>query len=44
MQKWKDVILPEKIKEVKSERPNRKIEIWYQDEMRYGKKTRMTYE
>ena len=44
MQQWKSETLPSKIKEVAQDHPNKKIELWYQDEMRYGKKTRMTYE
>lgn len=44
MQQWKEKTLPEKIKKTCSEFPSKSIEIWYQDEMRYGQKTRMTYE
>ena len=44
MQQWKDDVLPNKIKEVSQRYPGKKIELWYQDEMRFGKKTRMTYE
>ena len=44
MLQWKNEILPCKLAEVAQRHPEKTIEIWYQDEMRYGQKTRMAYE
>jgi len=41
MDQWKQKTLPEKYASVKREHPNQSIEIWFQDEMRYGEKTRI---
>lgn len=41
MAEWIQKILPDKISEVKQAHPEKNIEIWFQDEMRFGNKTRM---
>jgi transposase len=41
MAQWLGETLPSKVTEVKQAHPNEKIEFWFQDEMRYGNKTRI---
>ena len=44
MNQWVAEILPTKINEVQESHPQKKIELWFQDEMRFGEKTRIAYE
>jgi transposase len=39
---WKRTTLPETIQKTQASRPNTKIEIWFQDEMRFGEKTTLS--
>lgn len=39
MEKWKEEILPSAYKDTQAKNPGKKIEIWFQDEMRFGEKT-----
>ena len=41
MQQWKDEVLRKFYADVKKENPEKIIEVWFQDEMRFGNKTRM---
>ena len=36
---WKRETLPNKYKEVRQKYPDKKVELWFQDEMRFGEKT-----
>jgi hypothetical protein len=40
MEQWKLDTLPKAYQQVKSKHPDKQIEIWFQDEMRFGNKTR----
>ncbi len=40
MQQWKNDTLPVVIQNIQSAYPDKKIEIWFQDEMRFGEKTK----
>ena len=44
MDQWKKQTLPSKGNQVKALHPTKEIEIWFQDEMRFGEKTRITSE
>ena len=44
MAQWKATTLPNKFFEAKALYPDKKIEIWFQDEMRFGNKTRISSE
>lgn len=41
MKTWREETLPAFYDEVQSENPKKKIEVWYQDEARFGEKTRI---
>lgn len=42
MKAWKEQDLPLFLQEIKLKYPNKKIEVWFQDESRFGQKTRIT--
>ena len=42
MAQWKEITLPNKLAEIKAAVPDQKIDIWFQDEMRFGDKTRIS--
>lgn len=42
MEQWKNEELPKKFSSVAAANPEKKIDIWFQDEMRFGNKTRIS--
>lgn len=44
MAQWVEITLPNKVDEIKSSFPNKKIQLWFQDEMRFGEKTKISSE